>query len=348
MSGIPKSARWNPSNVMGSGCAINMVTGMRGVGKTYAMKKIAIKQYIKRGATWAYVRYFDTMIDRIIRNPKHFLFDIIVNDEFTDYDFKCDGTNMFISEKGSKKWEQFGKMYSLTSFDSYKGSTTPDMELMVLDEFIKEKRNPPYPPNTVETFFNLWDTFDRREDRVKVVMLANAADLVNPFFREWRISPIPKGTSKKFKVGNAQVYYENAWNADYQQYASASNIGKYSAGSSYDEYSLGNEFAQAKGIFLGPKPKHARCQIALGWGRDNFGVWYDRYLGGLYINDKPSKNSPRAVLMRQDMMPDLYMIDRTSTILNRCVNTFKSGAMTFSTDYVRETFLDMLTLCGLH
>lgn len=345
---IPKSARWNPSDLMGSGCAINMVTGMRTVGKTYAMKKIAIKQFIKYGWTWSYVRYFDTMIERITRNPKHFLYDIVVNNEFPDYDFKCDGTNMLITKKGSKKWTNFGKMYSLTSFDSFKGSTTPDMHLMVFDEFIKEKRVPPYPPNTVDMFFNLWDTFDRRENRVKVVMLANSADLVNPFFREWNIKPIPKGTHTKVKIGNGWGYYENAWNPDFAKYASESNVGKYSAGSSYDEYAVGNEFAQAKGIFVSEKPKQCSCQMGIIWGADKFGVWYDRFGSGIYIDDKPNNKSPKVVLMKADMLPDLLMIDRTFPLLKRCIDNFKCGMMNFSSDYVRETFLDMLGMCGLH
>lgn len=347
---IPKSARWNPSNLMGSGCAINMVTGMRSVGKTYAMKKIAIKQYIKKGRTWAYVRYNDTMVKRIVGNPKPFLHDVTMNDEFPDYVLKCNGTEMLIKERGAadSKFEVFGKIYALTAFDSYKGSTTPEMSLMVLDEFIKEKRVPPYPPNTVNTFFNLWETFDRREDRVKVVMLANAADLVNPFFREWSIKPIPKGTSKKFRVGSGLVYYENAWNPDFQMYARSTNVGKYSQGGSYDEYAVGNDFASASGIFVCEKPKRAACQINLIWGNDQFGVWVDRYGGGLWVNDKPSKSTPRAVLMKSDMLPDLFMIDRASGIMQRCIDSFKCGGLFFSSDYVRETFLEMLALCGLH
>ena len=93
--------------------------------------------------------------------------------------------------KWKPKWQNLGQMYALTSFDSLKGATTANNTLMVLDEFIKEKRVPPYPSGCVDMLMNMWETFDRRENRVILVGLANNADLVNPLFQAWGITPSP-------------------------------------------------------------------------------------------------------------------------------------------------------------
>ena len=49
MGGIPKWARWDPSNLMGAKCPVRLCTGPRSLGKTYAMKKQGIKRYLEKG-----------------------------------------------------------------------------------------------------------------------------------------------------------------------------------------------------------------------------------------------------------------------------------------------------------
>lgn len=350
MSNIPKDARWDPSKVMGSDCTINLVTGPRSLGKTYAMKKLAIKQYIKRGATWGYVRFNESMIDKILKHPEPFLGDIDVNREFPDYVFRNNGTRLQIAERSKNpKWESFGSMISMTSFDAYKGSTTPKMGLLTVDEFIKEKEKTsvPYPPGVVKSFYNMWETFDRREDRLKVVMLANTADLVNPFFREWHIDVIPKGTTRKFQVGLDHVLYENAWNPKYEEFAKKTGIGRITAGSDYEDYALSNNFASNSGLFIGSRPNNIRCQMAIKWRSNTFGVWPDNDFGDVFITRKPAKDCGVMVLSRDDMSPNYMMIDRNSPYLKWLLKAFQYGQLLFDSDTTREEFLDMLQLCGL-
>lgn len=340
---------WDCSNVMGSSCPINLVTGMRGFGKTYAMKKQGIKAYIKRGATWSYVRYNEPMIERVLKMGS-FFGDIVRNDEFEDYLLKNEGTSLYIAEKCKHpKWEKFGSMVALSSFDSYKGASTPKMELMHFDEFIKEreKRNVPYPPGAVNAFWNLYDTFDRRENRLRVVMTANAADLVNPFFRAWKIKPIPKGSTAKFQVGRKMVFYENAYSEEYAKWARSSDIGAYTFGSSYDDYSIGNEFANSNGLFIRKRPENSYCQMGIKWGDELFGVWCTLRNGDSFVTNKVSKDAETIVLSHSDLTPDYILLDRKAPYLKWLVKAYSYGQLYFDKDATRENFLDMLALCGL-
>lgn len=350
MSNIPKSARWDPSRVMGSADAINLVTGARSLGKTYAMKKQAVKQFLRDGSTWGYLRYNDAMIKRVLSYPEPFFGDIMANNEFPNYLLRNRGKVFEIAKKSDKpKWVPFGSMIALTSFDSYKGSTTPNMKLLVFDEFIKEKektRSVPYPHGAVNMFYNLYETLDRREDRLKVVMLANSADLVNPFFRAWGISVIERGTTKRFAVGKTHVFYENAWNPEYQKFASQTNLGMLTAGSEYEEYSVDNNFASANGMFVRRRPKDAICMACFVWRDEVFAMWASAG-PTMYVNDRPPKDIRRTVLTKSDMTPDYQMIDQNSSYMKRLLGFFKSGSMYFDSDAIRESMLDMMNLCGL-
>lgn len=354
--GIPKWARWNPSNLMGARCAVRMCTGARSLGKTYAMKKTGIKRFLNKGETWAYVRYYDTMIDRILQSPEGFLSDIQRNNEFPGQVFRTHGRLMQTAYQAQKDtgnikwkptWKSLGLMYGLTTFDSYKGATTANMSLMVLDEFIKEKKVPPYPAGCVDMLMNMWETFDRREDRVTLVMLANAADLVNPFFREWGIKPIPKGTSRYFAHGDSEIYYENAWCERFEQYSAKSNIGSFTSGTKYAEFAEQNEFANATGMFVKAKPNRALEVTAIVFKGIEFRVWQDLLTGDVFVDHDMRGAGKKLVLTRDDMTPNYMIIERNSPILKFPLKAYSYGQCYFESDACRELFLEMLTLCGL-
>ena len=356
MAGIPKECRWNPSKMMGSKAPIRLVTGPRSLGKTYAMKKVGIKRFLKKGETWSYVRYYDAMIERILRSPEGFLSDIERNNEFPGQVFRMNGRMMQTAYKGQQdtgnvkwkpKWENLGQMYALTSFDSYKGATTANMSLMVLDEFIKEKRVPPYPTNCVDMLMSMWETFDRREDRVTLVGLANNADLVNPIFRAWGVKPIPKGTSRYFKVGDSCVYYENAYSPEFEAYSARSNIGEFTKGSDYAEYAQQSEFTNATGMFVKQKPKGCIHVVTLQYKGIVFAVWQDVHSGDVFVDRKPDKEHQVVVLTKEDMTPNYMIIERNSPIIRFPLKAYSYGQCYFDCDATREMFLDMLAMCGL-
>ena len=354
MGGIPKWARWNPSNLMGANAPVKLCTGPRSLGKTYSMKKIGIKRYIERGETWAYIRYNDAMIDRILRSPEGFLSDIERNNEFPGYTFRTHGRMMQIAKKPKHadenfkpKWENMGQMYALTSFDSYKGATTANCTLLVLDEFIKEKKSVPYPPNCVDMLMSIWETFDRRENRVTLVCLANNADLVNPLFKAWGITPIPRGSSRYFKVGKSCVYYENAFCEEFEKYSAQSNIGMFTAGSSYANYAEQSEFMNATGLFVRKRPKGCDCIISVKFKGIPFTVWQDFHSGCVFVDRKPPLNKEVVVLTRHDMAPNTLLIERSAPLIKFAMRAYRNGECYFDSDATREMWTDMLVMCGL-
>ena len=349
MNTIPKNARFDPSAALGSGCFINIVTGARSFGKTYAFKKYCIKKFLETGETWAYLRMFDSTLDTMLQETSEpFFSDICRNNEFPGYLLRTCGRRMEIAKNEEKpKWKTFGMFVALTTFDARKGTTTANLSTIVFDEFISERRAQGYPPNPVDKLLNLWETFDRREDRTRIFMLANAADLVNPFFKAWNICEIPKGTCRKFKVGNAHVFYQNAYSSEFKKYSDKSAIGALTAGSAYERYASSNEFKQSTGLFVAKKPKTARCYATVTFREQTFGLWRDGFCGDIFVTRKGAKDSIPVVLTKADMRPDYTLIEFHSPLLKSVVKSYRCGQLFFDSDRTREGFLDMLGLCGL-
>lgn len=349
---IPKRYRYDPSAVMGSGCAINIVTGARSFGKTYGWKKACIKDYIKSGHTWGYLRTFDQEIKDIVADgPEAFFSDIMRNDEFPGYKFRCMGRTMQIGKIGEdgevEKWETMGQLLALTKAQSYKGKSVANMHYVVFDEFIRETRVPPYPKNCVEQLLNLWETLDRREDRIKIVMLANAADVVNPYFVSWHITPPPVGQTKRVSVGRAQIFVQNCWSKAFEQAADKSNIGMLTAGSAYAAYAQKNQFRNDDRTFIKKRPKRAAATQNVRWGHSTFSLWASIDDGSIYVCEGAAAGKSTYALMREDAEPDIPMIERNEPLLKAWGRYFRQGRMLFESVKVRERFCEVLALCGV-
>lgn len=349
---IDKALRFDPSGALGSGCPVNIITGARTFGKTYAFKKRAIKNFIERGETWVYMRTLDAQLDRqLTENPEPFFSDIERNREFPGWVFSTRGRIMYAARepKEGKKpaWVPFGSFFALTTFDSRKGATMANCSMLVWDEFISERDWGGYPKDATDKLLNVWETLDRRENRVRVFLLANVADIVNPVFRAWRIQPIPKGTHRLFPIGNTHIYYENAYSPEFAAAAADTDIGQFAAGSSYERYSQGNEFKQATGLFVEAKPKNCRCLYCFKWGKSNFGVWCDPSTFVYYVTRKAAKDAQTFVFTHEDLSPDYMMIDRATPFVRNLIKWYKQGAVRFDSDSTRELWVQLSRNLGL-
>lgn len=358
MPSIPKKYRYDVSGVLGSGCAINIVTGARSYGKTYGWKKRGIKNFIKTGETWGYLRTFDQEIKDILADGSEAFFsDIMRNNEFPGYKFRMLGRTMQCgkimgkNDKGEEEvdWQIMGQMYALTKYQSYKGKTVANMTLLVFDEFIRETRVPPYPANCVNNLINLWETLDRREDRIRIVMLANAADAVNPYFVAWGIVPPPQGTHVRVPVGDAFVYVENCWSREFEEYADDSNIGRFTKGSAYQMYAQKNQFVNQNGLFVCDRPRRVKPQMNITWDEQVFCIYIVLDdLACLYVEEGESTTVQTIALTRADSKPDIVVIERSNPYLKGLVKRGREGKMLYESDRCRERFMRVLELCGFH
>lgn len=359
---IPKRYRYDVSGVMGSGCAINCVTGARSFGKTYGWKKQGIKRFLETGERWGYLRTFDQEIKDILADgPEAFFSDIMRNNEFPGYKFRLQGRVMQAGrivktvkdkngeDKDEVEWSTMGQLLALSKAQNYKGKTQANMTLLVFDEFIRETRVPPYPADAVNKLYSLWETLDRRENRVKIVMLANAADVVNPYFAAWGIIPPELGQHCKVKVGDSYIYVENCWNNDFAKYADNSEIGKLTRGSSYASYAQANQFKNMTGACIKDRPRRLRPHINVLWGAEKYCIYLDEDdWGGMYVMKGTRSEAETFALMRDDMRPDRYVIERTHPILKEIVNRARIGKLSFPNDSIRERFGRILDMCGFH
>lgn len=346
---IPKSARYDPSGLLGSKSFINIVIGARTMGKTYAFMKQGVSSYLKDGSQWIYLRRYDTEIKSIL-TLGDFFGPLRLNDEFPGIVLRVKGRLMQLRRAPKEPWENFGAFVALSAAKNYKSANLPHVTMIFYDEFIAESGvGAQYLSGEPDRLLGFWETVDRRLNKTRIYMAANAADLVNPYFVEWGLQLPTLGKTKTYRHNEGTITIQYADSAKFREASRQTAIGRFTAGSSYENYALENKFAQDTNTFIAPKTPESRFRCELRFHGHNFGVWYDLQEGDWYICRKIADDPDREIftLLRRDMRPNTILLDRADPLLKTLKRAVMQGYCYFDSVRTREIFLESMALLGL-
>lgn len=222
---------------------IFMIIGKRRIGKTDYFMELAILNYFINGKKTFWLRNFDVEL----KEPE--FYSNFLNDAFA-LNMIPENTNsdkIKIDKRGvSYEEDLFIQFQSINTYSNMRGANHPNCNLMILDEFIGEKRK--YPKSCVQGLLSLTKTiFSGREDCF-VFCLSNFVSVTNAYFVGFSIYPekqkaITTFADKGIMIERCQDTYrcaiikESKWNNIYK----AGNYGDYE---SEDEDDLNNFIAK--------------------------------------------------------------------------------------------------------
>ena len=185
------SIYYNLGELLSYNCLFNFVIGNRGGGKTYGFKDWAIKDFLKNGNQFIYLRRYKS---ELVDSDKFFS-DIQL--AYPDHDFKVDGRTFKIDD------EVAGYAVALSTALTKKSVPYPLVNKIGFDEFLVDKGAIHYLPNEVTAFLEFYSTVSRlREgslkDEVRVLFMGNNISITNPYFNYFSIKPILNKRFNKF------------------------------------------------------------------------------------------------------------------------------------------------------
>lgn len=253
---------------------LNFVVGVRGVGKTYACKKRVIKNFLKDGSQFVYLRRFDTEIKQ--SQLQNFWNDVCV--EFGEHEFGVKGKTFFIDDKVC------GYAISLTKAAQYKSVPFPDVTMIIFDEFIIDEGLIRYLPDEVTAFNELYSTVARLRD-VRVFFLSNAITFTNPYFLYFDIEK-PTGKNKIKKKGDILIQFVE--NEDYINAYLGTRFGKIISNTEYSNYAMRNKFLRDNNSFIMKMPPNMVCKAVLIVDEQHLGL-YTGNVDNWFISDTYDK-----------------------------------------------------------
>lgn len=207
---MSKEKFYSLTNILSHNADYNMIYGERSNGKTTAVLKYALEDYVNSGYNnqLAVVRRWEEDIKGMKAQQ---LFENVINlgwvEELTKEKYNsiwfysqrwylC-----YYDEEGNKTAQDerpFALGFAVTSEEHYKSSAYPNITTILFDEFITRNY---YLPEEFVKFQNLLSTIIRLRTNVKIFMCGNTINKYCPYFAEMGLSGI-----RKQKKGSIDIY----------------------------------------------------------------------------------------------------------------------------------------------
>ena len=330
---------YNYSKILSFNGTYNLLIGNRGQGKTYGAKLKAVKDSIKKGSQFIYLRRFK---EEMLTSKNTYFEDI--KNLFPNYDFRVHGNEAqysFVTDRDSKKreWITIGYFIALSQSQNYKSASFPRVNTIIFDEFIIEKSATHYLPNESEIFNNFYSTVDRWKDKTRVFFLANSVSIMNPYFIAWGIVPQP---GDEFIIkNNGFIVCHIANNQLFNDDVYETNFGKFIKDSEYANYAVENTFADNNNQMLELKDGKARYLFTLECRTGYFSVWYNIFTNYYWIQSKLPKREDIYTLISEKMDNNKVLLSFTDRPLANLRAAFRRGNMSFDNQVTRNTFMEV-------
>lgn len=199
----------------------NICISARNIGKSYCGKTLAIDNFIEQGKEFALVRSFaDDLKSTFVENYWSDMYEYFYSKAHKRWpDFKSFGivpyrgawnVKGFYESGDSEPLGTIGRWFALNTSGRYKSQTYPDINMLIMEEFIPEPGTTIL-PNMTEKLLSICSTIFRSRTDWKAYLWANAIDPNNTIFEEWGIDPnqLKQGEIKVFDYRNEKGIVDN-------------------------------------------------------------------------------------------------------------------------------------------
>ena len=209
-----KNEFYSLTNIKKKNATYNVIIGERSNGKTYACLLDAVKNFLKDGKQFAYVRRWKEDISN--KRASQIFSSIVESGALrkltTEYDSIIYRNGRFYLVRFNEKNEPIynendclGFTFALSNTEHDKSVSYPKIKTIVFDEFLT---NHLYLQDEFILFMNTVSTIVRRRTDVEIYMLGNTVNRYSPYFDEMGLTHIremKQGTIDVYRYGDSEL-----------------------------------------------------------------------------------------------------------------------------------------------
>lgn len=317
---------------------LNLIIGLRGGGKTYGAKKQGIRDFLRKGEQFVWVRRFNTELEEALKNffgPLQLDEDLVK--EFGEIEYKIEKNAFYINNKVA------GMGMSLTSAGKFKSSEYPNVTKIFFDEFMIEDSGGYYLKNEVEVLFGLIETIQRLRDDVRVVLIGNSVSFTNPYFMYFKIKPF---TTEFLHVKERSLVIHMYYNEKFANAKRNTRFGKLVQGTGYEAYAIDNKFHDLNDVFIEKKGKKVRFLCVVRYESIDYGFWIDDNKGLMYAShDVDTSNKRKYVLSEVEHdINYILALNYRGTAINTIIEYYAHGLLRFEDNLVKAGVTQILSI----
>lgn len=312
-------------------CLFNFIVGNRGAGKTYGFKKWAIKDFLKTGSQFVYVRRYKQELKKI----KKFFDDI--KEEFPEVKFEVKGTVFYINDKIA------GYAMPLSTSKIEKSVSFPNVNKICLDEFILDKGVYHYLQDEVTTLLELYETIARMRDDVRIFFLSNAISVTNPYFIYFNIT-LPYG---KNIMRRDDILIELVENKNFIEKKKQTRFGRLIEGTEYGKYAIENSFLRDNKNFIAKKTPNSEYYFTFVYMGVNYGTWIDYKAGVITVSENYDPSCKIIYsLTTNDHRPNTLLLksNKKGVLFKNFIEQYKLGSVRFESINIKNIVNDVIKM----
>jgi len=318
----------------------SMVLSGRGLGKTTGFLDWAVSDFLKNGSQFVFSRRTERVTDKI----KSKIFDN-VKPFYPDHSFKCIGNDLFIDDKIA------GCAVPLSTSTKLKGVPLPDVNKILYDEALIDKKNEHYLKNEPGDFIDLCETIFRTREHWRAFMFANSITETNPWFFEFNFR-LPYNTNVYIpKLPNGlpdDCMLELAYNEKFVDMKNNTRHGRFIKNRpNYYRYAVENKMLLDSQTFI--EKKTGDCQFYFGFKHNSntYGVWVNWNEGKMWVShDVDPFNKIIYTLTLDDHTPNTLLISTLSRsqLFKSFVDAYKIGRVYFEDMNIKNTVYEVIKM----
>lgn len=296
----------------------------RGIGKTYGAIKACVKDFLKNGNQFIYVRRYDKELKKCV--PK-FFDALIQQNEFPDHTLSVKGRDFYIDGKLA------GYAIALSTSKILKSTSYPKVRTIVFDEFTITTGVYHYLNSECEDLLDLYETVARMRSGVRVWFLGNATSEYNPYFNYFKLSMPYAGEFRTFKDGLIVVNY--AVNEAFEEAKKETDFGKLVEGTRWADYAISNKFLQDSTSFIHKRPPEAEFFFNLHLAGNIFGIWMDDDAFWYVSHDYDPDSKANFAFTKDDHTETTLLRSKTNDLIKNLIQQYRDAHLVFEDSQIK-------------
>lgn len=333
---MTQSIFYDYTPIMSRNAVFNMIVGGRGIGKSYGAKVREVKRALHSDWQFIYMRRFT---EELKTSAESFFADIA--HEFPGWEFKRVGSKALARAAGSEdEYKQIGYFLALSVAKNFTSVSYPNVKTIIFDEFIADpsKMGVRYLQDEWTVLMNFYVTVDRYQERVKVIMLANAISIDNPYFLH--LDHVPDGR-EWYNLHDGMIVIQYPKSEEFNNATLQTRFGRFISGTEYAEFAINNQFKDAHGRLVTRKTPRSRYLYTLLTRKGAFSLWFDVETGNIYAQAKRPKDEEKYTVDTARVSEDCELLTFTDKKIAHPRALFRKGRMFFDKPPTRNAFMEI-------
>lgn len=296
------STYYNLRKILSYNCAINVIIGARGLGKTFSVKNFITKQFINKNQKFVWIRdTVDAKKELCDNEGSKFFEDFVLmkNPKFISGSIKK--SEFIINEKHA------GTCLPASVFQRYKGNSFQNIKNIVYDEFIREKGRISNKNNLWATI-NTFSTVARARNDVRIFLLGNALDKGDDFLQFLGVEIDDFGFYVNREKSVVLHYADNS--SSFNEVNSKGIIGKLIIGSPLEDNLINSKFINSSNLTFDKLPAKSKLLFIIETPLQN--ARFYQADGKLYVTEDNNKDTYK----NKRYVVDLINASRTKPALS--------------------------------